>query len=265
MTDQPYRSPAALAEPPERVETLALRRYPVGVQVFVLAWFPIVSLVTSALTPAASVACDRDEANTPPSCWLDRHSLFHAEHFLIHDQRDSIRAKVGGDLGAHRSKLVFVSAKTQLETEEIEVSEHEARAMVASYQAFFDSGKRGRMSRSIDSMPSIYALLALIEVALGLFFVMTQRKIFVDVNADSGNVHIAQGGRFGPILEQDLALARVEKFYVEEEETKGHRRRVAATLLTGAKEVLFDATPAEALRAAKFLETALQRWNERDA
>lgn len=263
MTDQPYRSPAEVADPPDRIVTMALRRYPRAVQLFFLAWFPVVSLITAAVTPAISITCDRDARNAPPSCWLDRHSLLHAEHFAIDNKRDSIRAEMHGDLGAKRSKLLFVSLKTQLVEEELDVSERDARAIEASYQQFFDAGQRGHMTRSLDDVPSLYIILALVEVAIGLFFVIRQRKIYLDSNTDTGVVHIASGGRFGPVTEEDLALTDVERFSVEEHDANAKQRKVSATMRGGETKVLFDATPAEAKRGAKFLEDALAQWKAR--
>jgi len=82
-----------------------------------------------------------------------------------------------------------------------------------------------------DRLGWLYLVLTAVECAIGMFFVVKQQKIFLDLNKDTGVVHIAQGGRFGAIGEDDLDLSGVQSFHVEEHESNVQRRLALVFIL----------------------------------
>lgn len=259
---QPYRSPDTIVEPPERVEAVTLRRYPIWVQVFWLALLPIAALVVAQLFPSMTLVCAGE-----PYCMLEEARLTGTRHYaLLSPNALWIREDAADALASDDVHLLvtgrLVPSEDGPERFSFEISAGEARRIRLAHDGLTD------IRAPLRRMGWLHGLFAFGELSLVVFFVLAQRRIRIQVNADTGEVTVDDRRYFRPARHRSVNLGAVKTLDLAflGEVGDGHGRRVLVHTRTGPEPYeLYEAFEDEARRGLQLVERSFARWTEEHA
>lgn len=225
---------------------MRMRRYPLGAQLFMALWFPLVALATAQLEPTTTFSCKRAPSSGVVACMIDESTLVQHRRVAIEPTKTAVKFFFGGPdpLGIGRERFDVTLAQAQ-------------RVQIA-YDQFRLTPEASSLTVPIRSTEWLSALCGVAEVFVFLFYLIAQVRVRLEADLDEGTLAIERTRR----LTKDgsrIVLSDVESFRVDDlsDDAKGHV--VVARMWSGDEQVLLTTVSAGAARALRFLQSAKER------
>lgn len=241
----PYRSPP-LRSPP-RIESMRLRRYPLGAQLFIAAWFPITAFATAEIYPDTTFECHRTTPVGEVVCAIDESTPLRRRHTPVEASATTVNTfEYGPDV-------------LGIGHERFDVSIEAARRVKVDYDAYFHHEGAPSWSTSLRSTEWLTWMCAVAEVFIVLFYFRAQVRTRLEADLDQGTLEIERTQRLEKQVRRRILLADVASFRIDDltDDAKGHA--VVARMCTGEDQILLTTVSGGAAEALHFLQSAKER------